>query len=1052
MKRNLKLSIKKLGLISATGALMVSSIAPTLTVNPVNTFASKTVANKAATKTPEDENISNTGETSYSALGSTGTTGVWVNKNTSTFNFDYITRYKLTATSLSSQKFVLKMDPALQKHIVKVQLKGNTSTSSKGVDLVQDKNGNYTYKLGSMYKGAFIGYNQSAMISITTDVPVDSLEQDRYKVQMGMYTDDERYISRSGQQVILTKNNTDLKIDNSNSYITSGKLGFENGIPEKTDTVISLKHELQYQVTLATFARNSYYVYQVDPALVPYLSHVRFTGVNGSVYDNISIPENGKIKMDAASLYGSSLAISVPYSMKMEAVLKNGLTIGDLPQEYYNITAHQNYSDSGSKAGITVDHSYVSVGIKGSKEAPIPNAPTVNKIKANDTTISGKATMNNTVTVTLPNGEQYTGKADQNGNYKITVPAQKTGDQVKVTQTSAQGKESAATTATVVSNEKPTINANPKTIQVGDTFNPLSGVTASDKEDGDLTSKIQVTSNTVNPAVSGVYSVSYSVTDSDGNKTSKSVQVTVQSLNGSIDVNTFYLGKDSWLNGKVSGDVAKVGLEVNGKKHQVVDVTGASYKYYAKDKILNLQDDVKLVAYSSDNKVIKTVKVKVVDSSVLQGDIQANKYFVGTDSFVSGTYTGAVKKISLAVNGKAYNKVDVGANNKLQYYAKDKISSKKDVVEIIGYNVEGTEISRTKVALGDASEQNGTVTPSTYAIADDSFVQGSYTGSVERVALQVNGVTYPAVNVLDKSSFQYYAKDKIKNITDDVKVLAYNLANPVIDTKQVKVVQSHEGNATVSPVKYSIADDSFVKGTYKGAVKTVALEVNGTKYAPVAVMDGSNFQYYAKDKIKKPSDNVKVYGYDSTGTVVDTKSVTVVSSNNTAGQVTPMDYNIEAGGFVKGTYTGDIRSVALQVNGTTYSSVNVVDDSNFQYYAKDKIKKVSDTVKVLAYNSQGALLDTKPVKVTDTSATSGSINVNSYTIGTDSWVTGIYAGDVSKVALKIDGVEHMAVATQDDGTFKYYAKDKITKATKQVEVIAYSAANKVIDKKMLPIK
>ncbi|WP_166666116.1 immunoglobulin-like domain-containing protein [Paenilisteria rocourtiae] len=1030
----------------------MSSIAPVLTINPVNTFASKTVAKQMATKNVDEENISNQGETSYPSLGSTGTTGVWVDKNTSTFSFDYITRYKLTATSLSSQNFTLKIDPALQEHVVKVELKGNTSTSNKGVTLVKDKNGNYTYRLGSMYKGAFIGYNQKATISITTDTAVNSLNQDRYKVQMGMYTKDEKYISRSGQQVILTKNNTDLNIDNTNKYITAGKLGFENGIPAKTDTVIALKQELQYQVTLETFARDSYYVYQIDPALVPYLSHVKFTGVKGNVYDNVSIPEDGKIRMDAESLYDSSLGISVPYSIKIEAALKNGVTIGDLPQEYYVITAHQNYSDSSSKAGITVDHSYVSVGIKGSKEAPIPDAPSVDKIKANDTKISGKATMNNTVTVTLPNGEQYTGKADQNGNYTITVPAQKVGEQVKVTQTSAQGKESAATTATVESNEKPVINANPKTIQVGDTFDPLAGVTASDKEDGNLTSKIQVMSNNVNPAVSGVYSVSYSVTDSDGNKASKSVQITVQSLNGSIDVNTFYLGKDSWLNGKFNGDIAKVGLEVNGKKHQVVNVSGTSYQYYAKDKILNLQDDVKIVGYSKDNKVIQATKVKVVDSSILQGDIKANKYAVGTDSFVSGTYTGAIKKISMTVNGKPYSKVDVGANNKFQYYAKDKISSKKDVVEIIGYNAEGTEISRTVVDLSDASEQTGNLVPAVYAIADDSFVKGSFTGNVERVAIQVNGVTYPAVNALNSSSFQYYAKDKIRNITDDVKVLGYNSANLLVDSKPVKVVQSHEGNATLTPVKYSIADDSFVKGTYKGAVKTVALEVNGTKYAPVAVMNSSEFQYYAKDKIKKPSDNVKVYGYDSTGTVVDTKSVTVVASNSTTGQVSPMDYNIETDGFVKGTYTGDIKNVALQVNGTTYSPVNVINESSFQYYAKDKIKNTSDTVKVLAYNSQGVLMDTKSVKVTDASGTSGSINVNPYTFGTDSWVTGIYTGGVSKVALKVDGVEHMAVAVQDNGTFKYYAKDKITRATRQVEVIAYSAKNKVIDSKFITIK
>ena len=79
-------------------------------------------------------------------------------------------------------------------------------------------------------------------------------------------------------------------------------------------------------------------------------------------------------------------------------------------------------------------------------------------------------------------------------------------------------------------NIKPVITASNQTIIVGDTFNPLEGVTASDNEDGNITKNITVTSNTVNINKAGTYEVVYSVTDSFGETVTKKIQVTVVNL------------------------------------------------------------------------------------------------------------------------------------------------------------------------------------------------------------------------------------------------------------------------------------------------------------------------------------------------------------------------------------------------------------------------------------------------------------------------------------------------------------------------------------------
>ncbi len=96
---------------------------------------------------------------------------------------------------------------------------------------------------------------------------------------------------------------------------------------------------------------------------------------------------------------------------------------------------------------------------------------------------------------------------------------------------SVTDKENATVTKTikvvVKENSKPTITADDIEIKIGSTFNAMSNVKALDKEDGDITSKIKITSNNVNTKVVGTYKVVYEVTDSNGGKTTKERIVSV---------------------------------------------------------------------------------------------------------------------------------------------------------------------------------------------------------------------------------------------------------------------------------------------------------------------------------------------------------------------------------------------------------------------------------------------------------------------------------------------------------------------------------------------
>lgn len=83
-------------------------------------------------------------------------------------------------------------------------------------------------------------------------------------------------------------------------------------------------------------------------------------------------------------------------------------------------------------------------------------------------------------------------------------------------------------TVMVKQNLAPVISgANNKTITVGASFDPMAGVTANDSDDGDLTAAIQV-SGTVDTNTAGVYTLTYTVADSEGLEATVTRTVTVE--------------------------------------------------------------------------------------------------------------------------------------------------------------------------------------------------------------------------------------------------------------------------------------------------------------------------------------------------------------------------------------------------------------------------------------------------------------------------------------------------------------------------------------------
>ncbi|EGO2713260.1 DUF5011 domain-containing protein, partial [Enterococcus faecalis] len=178
---------------------------------------------------------------------------------------------------------------------------------------------------------------------------------------------------------------------------------------------------------------------------------------------------------------------------------------------------------------------------------------------------------------------------------------------------------------------------------------------AVDKNGADITSSIKVTSNNVNASKTGNYTVTYEVTDSEGNTANKTVTVTVKERSEADKPVITAADKEIYVNSKFDPLEGVTAVDKNG-----ADITSSI-------KVTNNVNTSKPGRYtvtyevtdSEGNTANKTVTVTVKDKEVpnYHGTITANDFTVKQDSYIKGTYTGDVSKISVIINGKEQMKI-----------------------------------------------------------------------------------------------------------------------------------------------------------------------------------------------------------------------------------------------------------------------------------------------------------------------------------------------------------------------------------------------------------
>lgn len=233
-------------------------------------------------------------------------------------------------------------------------------------------------------------------------------------------------------------------------------------------------------------------------------------------------------KIDTFNEEMEDFALDTKYVVMLDApneLLSNGCLKSELTTDGYSC------KDKDSTKEYFAAYKKAILNYNNNESTPVPNPPTeTNKpviSGINDVVIRVSDTFNERDGITAYDKEDgdITAKIQIEGTVNTSIEGE------YILTYSVTDNDNNTTTATrkitVLSNSKPIINGiSDKEIQVGDVFDPMSGVTAHDTEDGDITNRIKV-SGGVDNKTSGKYKLTYSVTDTHGNTTTMYRYITV---------------------------------------------------------------------------------------------------------------------------------------------------------------------------------------------------------------------------------------------------------------------------------------------------------------------------------------------------------------------------------------------------------------------------------------------------------------------------------------------------------------------------------------------
>ncbi|MGM0218756.1 immunoglobulin-like domain-containing protein [Enterococcus sp. AZ126] len=347
------------------------------------------------------------------------------------------------------------------------------------------------------------------------------------------------------------------------------------------------------------------------------------------------------------------------------------------------------------------------------------------------------------------------------------------------------------------------------------------------------------------------------------------------------------------------------------------------------------------------------------------------------------------------------------------------------------------EIKKAQALLGLVNDSK--IDVDNYEMGSSRYVKGTISGkAIKKVALEINGKLKKAINA-STGPFQYWAVGQIMTEKDQVFVIGLDTSGNEINRTKVNIIPAESTvNLTVSA--FVIGKDNYITGTYEGNVKTVALRIDGVLTQKIAVKDGV-IKYYAKGKILKSSSKVELVAIDELGKEIASKAVKV------SDVIASMKVNLYklGEGYIQGTYTGDAKYMAIEVNGRMLQTIGIT-NGVLKYYAKGKINFVDDKVNIILLDGNRAEIQRTPLKML---GTPGMLAFISYKLNAP-YITGTYIGGIVKVRVSVNGIAQRVIPVSNN-KFQYYARNLITKKYDYAKVEGLDSSNNVLDMKIVVI-
>ncbi|WP_418303035.1 Ig-like domain-containing protein [Neobacillus drentensis] len=660
------------------------------------------------------------------------------------------------------------------------------------------------------------------------------------------------------------------------------------------------------------------------------------------------------------------------------------------------------------------------------KDATAPNTPQVNEVTDKSQEVSGTTELGAKVTVRVGLIEygltEYTGKADENGSFFVSIPAQQAGTEIIVFVTDEGGNVSEGNKVIVkdvTAPEKPAVN------EVTDKDNLVTGL-------AEVSSKVQVkvgssVLGTGTAGVDGKFNISIPAqkagteliiisTDKAGN-VSETTTVLVKDITAPIKpmVNEV-TDQDTSITGEAELG-SKIEARVNGS---LLESATASEDGKFTLTIPSQKAGTELVITAAD----KFGNVSEVTSVVVKDVTAPEKPMVeevtDKDTIVIGQ-AEAGSRVEVKVNGLVFGTGTAGVDG--QYKVTIEVQKAGTELVIIATDKVGNVSETSLVVVKDVTAPDK---PVVNEVTDkDSNVSGQAEAG-SKVEVKVNGTVIGTGTAREDG--QFTVAISAQKAGTELVIVAKDKAGNVSETTTVVV---KDVTAPDKPVVNEVTDkDTTVTGQAEAGSK-VEVKVNGSVIG--TGMAGEDGQYKVTTEVQKAGTELVIIATDKADNVSETTTVVVrdvtAPEQPLANEVTDKDTSV----------TGQAEAgakVEVKVNGSVIGTGTAGEDG--QYKVNIDAQKAGTELVIIATDKAGNVSESTTVVIRDVTAPEKPV-VNEVT-DKDTTVTG-QAEAGSKVEVKVNGTVIGTGTAGEDG--QYEVTMDVQRAGTELVIIATDKAGNV---------